>query len=806
MPTYRVSFVSEGLAPVNYFNTTAGVNKGQSAAVYQAFASQENINWATPLSQLIATTDFAEINYRSSLVPSGAPNGGCNTGSVSALAVKGFFWYAFNSNLTATPSMSPIPAYHVLIAAKGAEEGPFISSGATTGRKQEFYFGTVSACYGGAWIIGLTASNSSCAKFKDYFSVANYNGTAWYRPVYGILLKRWDDAKVPGAEGPWKSDFGWPVYGPTAYANGAQQLGVRGTYYQWGMWFERGFIWWVDYDNGPGGAYPNVPDEAQAYKWTGKNVYCSDEKNAALVKLAPTTFYGGSGPLGVSVAVDAYRNTATDPWSAVDLNDSQTEYHIALPSGDGLATVMVKMTAGGYGGTAGTDPGHPEWGSCLYKYYVWAFRDGTIQPALAPFDPTQRSAVHTYGDLALNKESVYVVRVQVTDANNTVAYGDSLPIVLGHGGGGGGGGGEIMLIRDDAPSFSTYQTNYDALKADLDEIGALYSEVNYSDTVAADFEAGGYKVAIWYRGGPGAAGEPDYTTNWTAQEEANFNELLKKKMFLVSQAHGAVSTVWWWSYWGWDSDPDSQHCSRINATPMTHATDQNMGLTSNEDNGVFGWLYVMMGSEMGKGGSATPLQRGGLPGVYGSAAAERVGATLANGSGTVPTSFQYQSGTSVKQFCARGWYPPFGSSWINAGFKNGILANPSGSGGWDDGNYGAAMLSYGCSSTGGAAWNVPGAGLFWCWSWAYTDMTVTGPAGMARSEVLQNTLAWLDQSLTFSGGAQGGAGGSFNPYEGNPEVVTRDPGILGRYRLPRRADLDHGDALPRQRLLGEPPG
>jgi hypothetical protein len=106
------------------------------------------------------------------------------------------------------------------------------------------------------------------------------------------------------------------------------------------MWFERGFLWWVDYDNGPGGAYPNVPDEAQAYQWTGKNVYCSTEKNATLAKLAPTVFYGGSGPLGVSVTVDATREDASKPWAPVALNEAMTEYHVALPSGDGLATAV----------------------------------------------------------------------------------------------------------------------------------------------------------------------------------------------------------------------------------------------------------------------------------------------------------------------------------------------------------------------------------------------------------------------------------------------------------------------------------
>ncbi len=202
-----------------------------------------------------------------------------------------------------------------------------------------------------------------------------------------------------------------------------------------------------------------MPDEAQAYRFTGSNVYCYGEDDS-LVKIAPTTFYGNAGPLGVTVTADAFRNTPTDEWEPVEQNDTASEYHVALPADDGLATVTVKMHAQGYGGTPNA--------SCKYKTYVWAFRDGTIQPAGTLYSDAQKTAIHTYGDLAINKESTYVVRVQIQDEVG-FAYGDSLPIVLGHGGA--GGGGEIMVIRDDAPSYSLYNTNFNALLADLDAAG-----------------------------------------------------------------------------------------------------------------------------------------------------------------------------------------------------------------------------------------------------------------------------------------------------------------------------------------------
>jgi hypothetical protein len=48
---------------------------------------------------------------------------------------------------------------------------------------------------------------------------------------------------------------------------------------------------------------------------------------------------------------------------------------------------------------------------------------------------------------------------QVTDANNTVAYGDSLPIVLGHGGENNGLRQGDPVIRD-TRHFALYQTNW----------------------------------------------------------------------------------------------------------------------------------------------------------------------------------------------------------------------------------------------------------------------------------------------------------------------------------------------------------
>jgi hypothetical protein len=261
---------------------------------------------------------------------------------------------------------------------------------------------------------------------------------------------------------------------------------------------------------------------------------------------------------------------------------------------------------------------------------------------------------------------------------------------------------------------------------------------------------------------------------WTAQEEASFNAMLAYKMLLISQAHGSVASSQQYSYWGWDSDQDSQLCRRINSVLMTHPTDQNMGLLSDDQTGVFGWVYVMFGSEMGAGQTTTlGPQQLAVPGIYGSQAAELN--SSAGSSGKLPSLLQWSTGgADVLQFCTRGYYPPFGATYINPGWSNGMMANPDGSGGWRDGCYGAACLSYGCGSTGGLAWNMEGPGRFWCWGMPYAKLKVTEstPAGMTRAEVLQNVLSWLDGTLTLALPGED----RWQPYAGAPEILSVTPG------------------------------
>ncbi len=314
-----------------------------------------------------------------------------------------------------------------------------------------------------------------------------------------------------GWRAPGRVQLGWPVYGPVAYANGALLL-TQGTYYQWGMWFEHGFIWWVDYDQA---TYPDGAGRGAGLPVSRATTCTAMEEDDELIKIGADDVLRRRGALAVNVTVDAYRN---DAGRRLDAGGAKRRRHVlsrGLPADDGLATVTVKMHAQGYGGTPNA--------RLHVQDYVWAFRDGTIQPAGTPYADAQMTAIHTYGDDD-NKESTYVVRVQVQDEVG-FAYGDSLPIVLGHGGG--AAGGEIMVIRDDAP---TYGVQHELQRAD-GRPGRRWARCTRSwtsaPTVAADFTAQGFKVAIWYRGGPGAGGEPQpYNPQWTQAEVDNYIQLM----------------------------------------------------------------------------------------------------------------------------------------------------------------------------------------------------------------------------------------------------------------------------------------
>ena len=181
-------------------------------------------------------------------------------------------------------------------------------------------------------------------------------------------------------------------------------LSTHGIYYVWGMWFEKGYIAWIDYDQT---AYPMTPDEAQVYTWHGSpNIFCYGAPGQEYRYMAPAVYYGGAGPLKVSVVVDSYRDTPADPWTPVPLDSSGLCYELPMEENDGNASgvdpVNVAMHAHPYGGVYGED--------CSYDYYTWAFRDGTI---FMGSEAAAKYVTHTYGSTMINLEGVYVVRTEL---------------------------------------------------------------------------------------------------------------------------------------------------------------------------------------------------------------------------------------------------------------------------------------------------------------------------------------------------------------------------------------------------------
>jgi hypothetical protein len=756
-----ISWVRLGEASANHFTGNGGSGNPSMQAVYQLFSSLRTADPEKDLEDYEpdeTLPDFAEISYR-------ADGGYGSPGACAATAyeVTDNFWWEFNSVTNMLPGGNSTALYNILIAPRSEKSSAGTSSGDTVGEIQDFYLGNVSSCYGAGAIVGLVSTASSCAEFETIVNDEQFE-QFFTNPIYGVLLQRWNDSVTAsmGNADPWEADFGWPVFGPIAYNDGSAVLTGQGAYFAWGMFFEKGFVWWIDY-----AVNTTVPDEAQAYSFTGDNVYCADEKT---YERLPTIFYGGQGgPLGVSVIVEASLNPDRGPGTPAP----GTFYEVALPEATGLATVALDMHAHGYGGT-------PQAADCAYKHYTWAFRDGSIGTTNStPFDNSSQYVTHTYGSVSRNQESVYIVRVQVIDAAGAIAYGDSLPIHVGHGGA--AGGGEITIVRNDG---GAYNANYDALVADLDALGALHGTVDYSATIADDLEGGDTKVVIWYRGGPGGGSEAPDSRTWTAAEIDNYIQLQADggKVWLVSQNHGLRDRTFidgtnlrmgWSGIYGYTELPPNTGPAgppwlspdqRRHAWAASLGTDDGIGF-----GGTFGFIPCAPTSFIG-----SPNGRFGADGTN---SAERYSG--ANSSTKVPILMDFANGS---QFCGIGYLAGFFAGTTSGpGFRAGVNVDPQALGNnlgfvsW--GNFNAPDQNIGGFPS---YQHTTGPGKLWItgYAWAPTTVTQATVAGMTRADLARNILAWLDGSLTFS--SDGGSGeaktnNGFEEYIGLPEIVSVTP-------------------------------
>ena len=751
-----ISFVLEGQSSPNWFNPVGGVTLSAQSAVYQLFSDMRD---ADPSDWQSNGRMFEEVGYRSDLAPGVGPGGDCS--AAQAFLVTGLFWKRFNSANHALPGLSPVYNYDILIAPHGNQSSVITSAGQTDASFQEFYFGSIGACYGGAWLVSLQSSSSSCNIFNEGVANAYSAGDPYYcSPLYGVLLKRWQDTMVTGMAGPWEGNLGWPVFGPVAFNEGNPILTARGSYYAWGMWFERGYIWWLDYDQD---TYPETPDEAQAYWYTGDNVFCPAQ--GEYVRMGPTVYYGGSAawpaPAGnprVTVVATGYRGTPASDWNPCCLT-SNNEYEIPL-SNDGLSTVQVNLMAQAYGGTPNVD--------CSYDYYVWAFRDGTL---FFGDESAAKSLTHTYGSDIRNMESVYTVRVQVMDSTGAVGYGDSNPIVIaanapGIPSGSGGSARNIAVVRNDG---GTYDLSYNALVSDLDALGETYWEMAYSATIAGDVGAGGFDTVIWYRGGPADGTEtcPDERV-WTTAEIDSLVEILDDgvNMVLVSQNHGYNSTPYsgdgWLDNYGWDENALAQSIPTgeerlLWALGMTEAAGVELpGVDS-----VLRSYPVLLPST---GAVTGAFPRDGVD-CDGLMAAERY--VEQNGARDVPIAFSF--GSPV-QLVGYGRCSALQEGVVAPGFVAGVNVGDRYYG-WD-----MAFLSGGCRHApyqNVGAWpnydftDYGDASVWWVgYPWATMEVSQSALGEMVgsgqRSMVLENILNWLGTTTTEKERTE---------YTGHPEII-----------------------------------
>ena len=729
-PSQRISYVLRGSASNNHFINSAGAGNNVTNAVYQLFSSFEGADPTDPNS----TADFAELSYRADMAidpgtgDPGAPGGECP--NAEAFQVSDLFWSRFNSDFDALPNNGHTPLYNVFIAPSSDAMGPETSSFDTDALYQSFYLGDQDGPYNGAWIVGLQSSTGACDTWQEMLTSAA--GTDFfYRPIYGVLMARWNDSMTIGSAGPWESLLGWPVFGPVPYASGSPTLNARGAFYAWGMWFERGFIWWKDYDQA---LNPDTPDEADLYVYTGSNVYCKD---GMYEPVRPTTYYGANGDLGVVVTVDAMRYQATDPWAPVPVifdginGPHQTGsyiYTVPLPSGDGLGTVTLAMHATGYGGTPNADG--------IYKHYIWAFRDGTLSPAGPDYSDSNRFVQHVYGDTLDDMQSIYVVRVQITDSTDTMAYGDSYPVALGNNGGAGGGDNPVLLVRNDN---GNYDDNYDAIVSDLQAIaddrtgGSAFwdvEEVDNGEAFTTDTTA--YDVVIWYRGGATNSGSP-LTLQYSPETTQALLDIMDAGTPLLHMSGNAASGT---SGWYWEINTYYSP-----AYDMSYPGGRNAWET--EIMGVTNFFGSASGSLNATNDTGSPWECHGTAGSLGErytsngASSGKQAITVA-----VPGNNQVTCTTMI-----------FDSS----GAQGGVSTDTR----WDD------YMSWGNPALGGGMYFVG-------YPWDSADVGVSDTGDMERYHMLQNILASLGGEYM----PEGGGAPAYNPYDGPPEIISVTPSFF----------------------------
>ncbi len=463
------SFVKLGLTTANQFNRGSAV-ASELSAVYQTYS--------------VPIADWGEWSYPAEDTYDFVPE--------PAYFVADYIYdkLQMSTSVRRYSQMIDFAWYDILITPLDDVSIEYMSTSPpneTYARYQPYFYDAEKMPYGEAWMVGLTSSANEYIQGLIDLQASDNLPIATF-PTFGVIHQRWtDDVWNMGVDPPWEGRLGWPLTDPFIDKGGRLLTGPMGHYYRYGQYFEKGFMWWLDYLD------PMVPDEVFLYVYKKDSVL---EEGGEFEQDPVAVRYGMGGPLGCKIFANPLIANLGDPI-----------YFKAFP----------------YGGPTDNVNGFAD------DWFLWNFRDGTVTPSSVQYP------IHDYF-----VEAVYTARLMFTidydgDGNpdgTTEGYkvfADSPEIEIGHLGE--PGLGTTLIVQDNtAPSGSDSLEHQQAFASDLDALGYGYDLATTGDiTDVSDLED--YLLVIWC---------PPQSTNMYAFYEEQVDSGERSRILAYIQGGGNV--------------------------------------------------------------------------------------------------------------------------------------------------------------------------------------------------------------------------------------------------------------------------
>ena len=314
--------------------------------------------------------------------------------------------------------------------------------------------------------------------------------------------------------------------------------------------------------------------------------------------------------------------------------------------------------------------------------------------------------------------------------------------------------GTILIIRNDDDN---YDSNYDAITSDLDDLSTTYEEIDYYDGVDDYFLAGSYDLAIWYRGGPGGSDTDLQESMWSEEEMSNLHGILDGdgSLLLMSQNH-EMSDLFFIN--SWISHPEYSGAPAPTVPISNRWFVEMEGFCSDDGlgyGGTHGYFPTSTTSAIGLIESYTGEDETGTGRIDGEYFDGE------NSSGKVPWQIKLPEDS---QFTARSFYGPiFNGTSAATGFRTGLDFLPyvihdddppesevvnefmvSTYASW--GSNGAPYENVGFYPN--YNWDDNGISRYWVIGYAWNDVEIVQDpeelgTAMVRAELLLNAMAWL---------------------------------------------------------------